>query len=156
MPTIRIDDQVWDWLKQHARPFEDTPNSVLRRVAGLDEPEAGESQLSRPTLRRVGRRPSGQKTPQRDFREPLLRILAKHGGKADRGQALRELEGVMADRLTEFDRSDIKSGTIRWQKSAEWEVSTMRQEGLLLPQARSPRGVWCLSEVGERAAKGLS
>lgn len=36
MPTIRVDNEVWDWLKQHARPLEDTPNSILRRVAGLD------------------------------------------------------------------------------------------------------------------------
>lgn len=37
MPTIRIDDDVWAWLKSHAQPFEDTPNSVLRRLAGLDQ-----------------------------------------------------------------------------------------------------------------------
>ena len=36
MPTIRIDDEVYAWLQSQARPFEDTPNSVLRRVAGLD------------------------------------------------------------------------------------------------------------------------
>jgi len=41
MPTIRIDDQVWAWLKGHAQPFEDTPNSVLRRVAGLDPADHG-------------------------------------------------------------------------------------------------------------------
>src|ERR1700722_20631699 len=35
-PTIRIDDDVYAWLQKNARPFEDTPNSVLRRVAGLD------------------------------------------------------------------------------------------------------------------------
>lgn len=34
-PTIRIDEEVYSWLKGHARPFEDTPNSVLRRLAGL-------------------------------------------------------------------------------------------------------------------------
>ena len=34
-PVVRIDDEVWQWLKGLARPFEDTPNSVLRRVAGL-------------------------------------------------------------------------------------------------------------------------
>jgi hypothetical protein len=33
MPTIRIDDEVYTWLQSQARPFEDTPNSVLRRVA---------------------------------------------------------------------------------------------------------------------------
>ncbi|MBI4282360.1 MAG: hypothetical protein HY672_02600 [Chloroflexi bacterium] len=36
MPTIRVDDQVYAWLQSRAKPFEDNPNSVLRRVAGLD------------------------------------------------------------------------------------------------------------------------
>ena len=36
MPTIRVDDDVYSWLKSQAVPFEDTPNSVLRRLAGLD------------------------------------------------------------------------------------------------------------------------
>ena len=35
-PAIRIDDEVYAWLQSNARPFEDTPNSVLRRLAGLD------------------------------------------------------------------------------------------------------------------------
>ncbi len=29
---IEVDDQVWRFLKKHAEPFEDTPNSVLRRI----------------------------------------------------------------------------------------------------------------------------
>jgi hypothetical protein len=37
MPTIRIDDDVYTWLKTKAVPFDDTPNSVLRRMAGLDK-----------------------------------------------------------------------------------------------------------------------
>ena len=36
MPTIRIDDEVYSWLESLARPFKDNPNSVLRRVAGID------------------------------------------------------------------------------------------------------------------------
>jgi hypothetical protein len=35
MPTIRIDDDVYDWLQQRAKPFKDTPNSVLRRELGI-------------------------------------------------------------------------------------------------------------------------
>ncbi|MFA5316960.1 MAG: hypothetical protein WC369_06035 [Dehalococcoidales bacterium] len=37
MPTIRIDEEVYSWLKSKAVPFDDTPNSVLRRLAGLDK-----------------------------------------------------------------------------------------------------------------------
>lgn len=36
-PTIRIDEEVYAWLQKQGRAFEDTPNSVLRRVAGLDK-----------------------------------------------------------------------------------------------------------------------
>lgn len=35
--VIRIDGQVWAELQQRARPLEDTPNSVLRRVFELPE-----------------------------------------------------------------------------------------------------------------------
>lgn len=38
-PTIRIDDEVYNWLQEQAIPFDDTPNSVLRRIAGLDTKE---------------------------------------------------------------------------------------------------------------------
>lgn len=152
MPTIRIDDEVWVWLKKHAQPFEDTPNSVLRRVAGLDVSKPG-TPVIEPRLRRIGPREYGRRIPQGEYRRPILSILLRHGGRADRSTVLRELEESMADRLTDYDRSDIKSGAIRWQKTAEWEVSTMRQRGLLLPQSASPRGVWCLSEEGRRAAR---
>lgn len=156
MPVIRVDDEVWSWLKTKAQPFEDTPNSVLRRVAGLE----GQAFRSPSTMvhhaRRVDRRPAGEKTPQSEFRAPILEILSRHKGRANRSYVLIELEKTMAGQLTEHDRSDIKSGSIRWQKSAEWEVSTMRQAGLLLSQSQSPRGIWCLSPEGERLAHATS
>ena len=40
MHTIRIDKDVYDWLKSKAEPFEDTPNSVLRKLAGLEKNKA--------------------------------------------------------------------------------------------------------------------
>ena len=43
MPTIRIDDEVYKWLQSLATAFEDSPNTVLRRIAGL-EPRSGRSQ----------------------------------------------------------------------------------------------------------------
>lgn len=35
--VIRIDDEVWAELQRRARPLEDTPNSVLRRIIGLPD-----------------------------------------------------------------------------------------------------------------------
>jgi hypothetical protein len=64
MPVIRVDDDVWEWLKRHARPLEDTPNSVLRRIAGLDgDQSTGNSgqivSNPRPVHRPNGRRVRG-------------------------------------------------------------------------------------------------
>ncbi len=36
MPGIRIDDEVFNFLKQNAEPLIDTPNSVLRRLLNLE------------------------------------------------------------------------------------------------------------------------
>jgi negative regulator of replication initiation len=39
MPTIRIDGEVWSYLKSKATPFEDTPNDVLRRELNIAGPK---------------------------------------------------------------------------------------------------------------------
>ena len=33
--VIRIDEEVWAELQRRARPFEDNPNAVIRKVLGL-------------------------------------------------------------------------------------------------------------------------
>jgi hypothetical protein len=76
-------------------------------------------------------------------------------GKGDRANVLKRLEIEMADKLTDFDKSDISSGTIRWQKSAEWEVRVMREQQLLKPVSQTPRGVWSLTEKGYKVAPNL-
>ena len=43
--VIRIDAEVWAELQRRARPLEDTPNSVLRRVFGLREEGTGPERL---------------------------------------------------------------------------------------------------------------
>lgn len=42
--TIRIDDEVYTWLQSRAKPFEDTPNDVLRRIAELDSNETDQKE----------------------------------------------------------------------------------------------------------------
>ena len=40
-PTIRVDDDVFAALQREARPFIDTPNSMLRKLVGLEETGGG-------------------------------------------------------------------------------------------------------------------
>ena len=75
MPTIRIDDEVYAWLQNLARPFEDTPNSVLRRVAKLTEVPKMENNMGKKDL--VSKASSGAKTPHYAFRmRPCLSSLS--------------------------------------------------------------------------------
>lgn len=148
VPTIRIDADVYLWLQKQARPFEDTPNSVLRRLAGIQD--LGEAHSAGNAKRRP---PSGNKTRQGAYRTPILRALIKHGGQASRTTVLQELEKAMAKHFTPYDKADIDSGTIRWQKTAEWEVRVMREEKLLKPVDEAARGTWALTKRGEEAAK---
>jgi hypothetical protein len=143
-PTIRIDNEVYAWLQTQARPFEDTPNSVLRRVAGIGSNDVSEenAEVKQRVLKTT--KEKGQKTPQGDFRPNILKLLKDHGGEVHRGVALKELGQSMAAQLTEYDKEEISSGTIRWQKSAEWEVRIMREEGILKPVIETARGVWAL------------
>jgi hypothetical protein len=49
--VIRIDEEVWGELQRRARPLEDTPNSVLRRVFNLPDEAPNETE----TDHRIGR-----------------------------------------------------------------------------------------------------
>lgn len=146
MPTIRIDDEVYQWLKSLASPFEDTPNSVLRRIAKLDvNKPTKESTMS------MSQQPVSahhKKTPQPAYRGPILNVLKKLGGRGRRKQVLKELEEQLQPILNDYDREDIQSGDIRWRKSAEWEVAKMREEGMLAPSSEG-WGVWVLTEKGK-------
>jgi len=65
---------------------------------------------------------------------------------------LREVKRDLEGRLTPYDRADIKSGTERWQKTADYEVLQMRQEGLLQPDSHD--GVWALTVKGKLLLEG--
>ena len=46
MPTIRVDDEVFRVLQRKGQAFVDTPNSVLRRILGLNKKTARAAPLS--------------------------------------------------------------------------------------------------------------
>jgi len=154
-PAIRIDDQVYAWLQERAKPFEDTPNSVLRRIAGLDATDGSSGLGKKRTFSRDDDDAGAQKTPQHAYREPLLKILKKHGGQASRTQVLRELESILDKSPTAHDRKKIKTGAVRWERTAEWEVRLMREEQLIQPVKNTARGVWALTPKGMEAAAKL-
>jgi hypothetical protein len=100
MATIRIDQDVYNWLKSKAEPFEDTPNSVLRRLAGLDKPNALSNKEDegkrKGTLfaRKRGKRLSGK------YLSKLWNVNVKHALYHEEGtfyENLRAFPGALFD-----------------------------------------------------------
>ena len=109
MPVLRVDDEVWKWLQGRARPFEDTPNSVLRRVAALD-PESPAAQLPPVVAKQAASQRAatganaelGSVTPKSNGARPLtgksLNLRYKLGAR----HALYHKDGMWFERLARF------------------------------------------------------
>lgn len=103
-PVVRIDDDVWEWLKSQARPLEDTPNSVLRRVAGLDHKRSTRP-MTDGALQTA--------TPQRDSpcaikKSRLLDVFLSELEAAD-----LEVERVTQDRRSNLFKTRTQDGSKR-------------------------------------------
>jgi predicted CopG family antitoxin len=163
--TIRIDDEVYEALKERAEPFVDSPNSVLRRLLGLsehDESTAGpstsapDSEVGVPhgTTRRKRKRTTRKRTraakgtllSEEEYELPLLQILASRGGSAPTRDVLQELERILDERLTAADRERLSSGGVRWRQRAQFVRLRLVEAGDMV--ADSPRGIWQISEQG--------
>lgn len=182
VPTLRVDDDVYEELKSHAEPFVDTPNSVLRRLLGLDsapseiagptnmdevdnerppEPPAVVPQQPRGrTARRRGgkgsakrtRAPAGALLPEDDYEVPLLRALDELGGSAPSRQVIDRVGELLKDSLTDLDRDTLPSGGIRWQSRVQFVRLRLIQQGLMLKE--TGRGIWAVSDAGRSFLAG--
>jgi len=76
MPTIRVDDDVWRHLQSKAKPFEDTPNDVLRRELGLGQRGALPAQK-----KEIGRHETFK--PDRDYARLRVRSYRLGSKKVD-------------------------------------------------------------------------
>lgn len=148
MPSIEIDNDVFELVKAEAEPFVDTPNSVLRRLLGL---EGGAPPKGGTTTGKADRAPLGSLLPESAYELPILQVLAERGGSAPAREVTKAVGEILAEELTELDRAHLNSGDIRWENRVAFTRLTLRKAGLLKPD--SPRGVWELTDKGREAAK---
>lgn len=109
MPTIRIDDEVWAWLKRHARPLEDTPNSVLRRIAQLSDESSNAGNTEAEGKQHSGTRAAPTNTHTGRRRASPRRVFSGLTGRqlnvewdVNAKQALYHKKGVWYNHLTYF------------------------------------------------------
>jgi len=142
MPVVRISDATWDRLKNHARPFEDSPEDIIKLA--LDALEGGTPVAV--AAEPIKRRRSADKTPQREFREPLMQLLKSMGGAASVGDIRLKLEPLLKSRLKAGDLEPVSNGDPRWWNAVCWERADLVRDGLF--HRSSPRGVWELTNKG--------
>jgi Mrr N-terminal domain len=167
-PTIRIDNDVLDKLKEHAEPFVDTPNSVLRRILGLApgvesrEIEDGAPAAQPARRSRIATRPGSSRPRRRrssalrakpgttlsdaEYAVPILEILRDNGGRAPTREVIDALGERLDTRLSEADRELLSSGEIRWRNRAQFARLNLIEQGDMV--RGSPRGVWEISQQG--------
>lgn len=124
------------------------------KVAALrDEWNALCSQGSGKAKEKVRRRKQaklvkGERTPEKEYYAPILRVLTQMGGSGKIGDVLNRVYDEMKAILKPVDKEGLSSDsrTPRWRNAAQWARNTMRREGLL--RADSPRGMWQITEQG--------
>ena len=137
MRKIQIDEEVWEALTKRAKPLEDTPNSVLRRLLGLDKKPIRKGKVL------VGH------MPHPEYRRPILEALEEMGGRGKVDEVLRRVFEKVKTKLKDVDREALPSAKeLRWRNSARWQRQYMVNDGLL--RNDSPRGVWEITEKGRQ------
>lgn len=159
MPTIRLDDDVFNGLKSLAEPFTDTPNSVIRRLlqergaipAAKTVTESHGATTNRSTVvERAARRSrvSGL-TPQATYENFLLHVLAtQFNGRGDKNEVTKAVIALLQSRapLSPADLERVSTGETKAENTIAWGRNALKERGLI--SLSSPRGTWELTEKG--------
>ena len=148
MPTIRLEQDVFEGLQQLAKPFVDSPSTVIRRL--LEE---------RGVLRAAAKAPKSLRlapnalTPQAIYEDYLLYILAKEfdgqGHKRDVTHAI--VKRMMKDGfIGAADQELVSTGETKAENTITWARNALKQRGYINRAAR--RGMWELTPEGKNAA----
>lgn len=154
MPTLRVDDEVYDALKGLAEPFVDTPNSVIRRL--LEEKGLVAKPKAAPAPRAAKTDPKLEPTPQAVYEELLVKILDEQfKGRGDKRSVTHAIVERMQKQklLRAADLELVATGETRAENAIAWGRNALKERGLI--SGSSPRGIWELTAEGRVAAKRI-
>ncbi|MEO8203792.1 MAG: winged helix-turn-helix domain-containing protein [Betaproteobacteria bacterium] len=156
MPTIRVDDEVFEGLKKLAEPFVDSPNAVIRRLLvekALLQPAPVAMKRTASVTPAPHKALTPDLTPQGIYEAFLLAVL--ESGFAGRGEK-RAVTRAVIDRMVKHgfigpaDLELVATGETRAENTITWGRNALKNRGLV---ARgSPRGIWELTEEGRAEA----
>ncbi len=158
MPTIRIENQVFEGLKKLAEPFVDTPNAVIRRLL-IEKGLLKESPAKPSSLRAVP--PPAERaltpglTPQDAYESFLLVTLEQDfGGRGDKRGVTQAVIARMVKHgfIGPADLELVATGETKAENTITWGRNALKNRGLI---ARGTQhGIWELTDEGLEAARG--
>ena len=149
MPTIRLDEDVFEGLQKMAQPFVDSPSMVIRRL--LEE---------RGVLRAA---PKARKaapdalTPQATYEKYLLLVLLR---EFDGSGHKRDVTHAMVKRMLKdgyinaADQELVSTGETKAENTITWARNALKSRGHI--SRASPRGIWELTAQGRSAASTVA
>jgi hypothetical protein len=143
MPTVRLEQDVFEGLQKLAQPFVDSPSMVVRRL--LEK----EGVLKQKTQAPAGGS-AGALTPQAVYEKYLLHaLLAGRGHKRDITHAV--IKRMMKDgHIGAADQELVKTGETKAENTITWARNALKDRGYISRIAA--RGIWELTPEGREAA----
>jgi len=161
MPTIRVDDDVFQGLKSLAEPFTDTPNSVIRRLladkGALSAVGKRDLEKAPSTSARKSNESSSALTPQTVYEEFLHYVLGTtFKGKGEKHEVTKAVIDLMRSRgfIGPADLERVSTGETKAENTIAWGRNALKERGFVSRQSR--RGVWALTPEGIQALKSIS
>ena len=150
MPTIRIDQDVFEALQKLAQPFVDSPSMVIRRLL---EDQGVLKKMPEKTARSPA---PNALTPQSIYERYLLLVLLKEfdgrGHKRDVTHAI--VKRMMKDgHIGAADQELVSTGETKAENTITWARNALKQRGYINRASR--RGMWELTPEGKSAASKI-
>jgi hypothetical protein len=158
MPTIRVDQDVFEGLQKLAQPFVDSPSTVIRRMLeergvldkgaqGIPTARAQIFSKDKPLVSADGL------TPQSVYEKYLLFTLLKEfnskGHKRDVTHAI--VKRMMKDgHIGPADQELVSTGETKAENTIAWARNALKDRGHI--SRLSPRGIWELTAEGKETA----
>jgi hypothetical protein len=157
MPTVRVDDAVFEGLKKLAEPFVDTPGSVIRRLLEEKGVLPKSTPMPSSTQHQISEKaPDAESglTPQSTYEKYLLTTLDRDfDGRAHKQEVtLAVIEKMRSNGLINAaDLELVATGETKAENTIAWGRNALKERGYI--SKLSIRGIWELTPEGRKAAQ---
>jgi len=103
--------------------------------------------------KRMSKLKRGLRTPEEEFKTPILETLVHLGGTANMTDVIIQVEKIMTNKLNDYDMLPLLSLPTfpRWRNTVQWARNALVKDGLMAND--SPKGIWAITDLGRKAVK---